>query len=169
MDDARDRQHSRAPELEDLLALCRALEREGVRFVLIGGFAVILHGYVRSTKDIDLLVDPSDENIRALKRALADLPDNAAAEMAEGDVRKYTVVRVADEVVVDLMASACGVSYDDLAAGGIQRLEVEGTTIPVASKESLIRTKQTVRDSDAADVRFLRLRIEAERDPPQGR
>lgn len=125
MDDARDRQHSRAAELEDLLALCRALEREGVRFVLIGGFAVILHGYVRSTKDIDLLVDPSDENIRALKRAMADLPDNAAAEMADADVRTYTVVRVADEVVVDLVASACGVSYDDLAAGGIERLEVE--------------------------------------------
>jgi hypothetical protein len=81
MDGADDRGYSRAPELGDLVALCRALEREGVRYVLIGGFAVILHGYVRSTKDIDLLVDPSDENVRALKRALADLPDNAAAEL----------------------------------------------------------------------------------------
>jgi site-specific recombinase XerC len=164
MDDARDREHSRAPELEDLLALCQALDREGVRYVLIGGFAVILHGYVRSTKDIDLLVDPSEENVRALKRALADLPDNAAAEMGDGDVRKYTVVRVADEVVVDVMASACGVRFEDLAAGGIERIDVEGTAIPVATKENLIRTKQTIRDSDAADVRFLRLRIAAERD-----
>jgi len=168
MDDAGDRDHSRAPELEDLLSLCRALERERVRYALIGGFAVILHGYVRGTKDIDLLVDPAEENVRALKRALADLPDDAAAEIGEGDVSRYTVVRVADEVVIDLMASACGVRYEDLADGGIERFELEGTAIPVATKQSLIRMKQTVRDSDAADVRFLRLRIEAERDPMSG-
>jgi hypothetical protein len=41
MDDESDRAFSRAPELEDLLALCRALRAEGVRYLLIGGFAVI--------------------------------------------------------------------------------------------------------------------------------
>jgi hypothetical protein len=41
VDDPDDRQYSRAPELEDLLALCKALNAEGVRYVLIGGFAVI--------------------------------------------------------------------------------------------------------------------------------
>jgi len=54
VDDQDDREYSRAPELEDLLALCKALNAEGVRYVLIGGFAVILHGFVRGTKDIDL-------------------------------------------------------------------------------------------------------------------
>ena len=67
MDDTNDRGYSRAPELEDLVALCKALNQEGVRYVLIGGFAVILHGYVRATKDIDLLVDASVENIQRLK------------------------------------------------------------------------------------------------------
>jgi hypothetical protein len=57
VDDQDDRGYSRAPELEDLLSLCQALNAEGVRYVLIGGFAVILHGFVRATKDIDLLVD----------------------------------------------------------------------------------------------------------------
>jgi hypothetical protein len=80
MDDAPDRGESRAPQLQDVLDLCRALNREGARYVLIGGFAVILHGFVRSTKDMDLLVDPSEENIRAVKRARATLPDNAAAD-----------------------------------------------------------------------------------------
>ena len=62
MDDAADRGYSRAPELEDLLSLIRALDRAGARYLLIGGFAVILHGFVRTTKDIDLLVDPSPES-----------------------------------------------------------------------------------------------------------
>lgn len=59
MDDQDDRGYSRAPELEDLLSLCKALNDSGVRYVLIGGFAVILQGFVRATKDIDLLVDSS--------------------------------------------------------------------------------------------------------------
>lgn len=67
MDDQDDRGYSRAPELEDLVSLCKALNAEGVRYVLIGGFAVILHGFVRGTKDIDLLVDASPENIQRLK------------------------------------------------------------------------------------------------------
>ncbi len=50
MDDASDRGEPRAPELEDLLKLCASLGREKVRYVLIGGFAVILHGWVRATK-----------------------------------------------------------------------------------------------------------------------
>jgi hypothetical protein len=157
VDDASDRAESRAPELEDLVALCGALNAERVRYVLIGGFAVILHGWVRTTKDIDLLVDPDEANIRALKRAMSVLPDNAAALLADDEVQRYQVVRIADEVVVDLLASACGVRHEQLAAENIVSIEVGGVSIPVASKETLIRTKQTVRASDAADVRFLRL------------
>jgi hypothetical protein len=162
VDDAPDRLYTRAPEFEDLVALCRALNREGVRYLLIGGFAVILHGYVRGTKDIDLLVDPSPENVRALKRALAVLPDNAAAELADDEVERYPVVRVADEIVVDLMRAACGIGLTEALAAGVQEFTLEGVRIPVASKPLLIRMKATVRPSDAADVEALRLRIEQE-------
>jgi hypothetical protein len=86
MDDAPDRGESRAPRLKDLLDLCRALNQEGAAYVLIGGFAVILHGFVRATKDVDFLVDPSESNIQAVKRAMATLPDNAAALLADDEI-----------------------------------------------------------------------------------
>ena len=157
MDDPADREYSRAPELEDVVGLCRSLNRESVRYLLIGGWAVILHGAARTTKDIDLLVDPSPENVQAIRRALADLPDNAARELADGEVAQYGVVRVADEVVVDLMASACGVTFADaIAAKAAERFFLQGVPVEVASKDLLIRTKQTVRPSDAADVAYLR-------------
>ena len=168
MDDESDRAFSRAPELEDLLALCRALRAEGVRYLLIGGFAVILHGFVRTTKDIDLLVDPSDENVAAIKRALGTLPDNAVAEIDDGDVRRHTVVRIADEIVVDLMASACGITYDDATSQDIEERRIEDVIIPLAGKRLLIRTKNTVRDSDKMDVRFLQWRIEDNASGDQG-
>lgn len=163
MDDPADREYSRAPELEDVVGLCRSLNRESVRYLLIGGWALILHGAARTTKDIDLLVDPAPENVQAIRRALADLPDNAARELADGEVAQYGVVRVADEVVVDLMASACGVTFADaIAANATERHLVEGVPVAVASKELLIRTKQTVRPGDAADVLYLRALLEEE-------
>jgi hypothetical protein len=88
-DGGNDREYSRAPEIEDLVELCRSLNAAGARYVLIGGFAVILHGYVRATKDIDLLVDASTANIRAVKSALSSLPDNAASLMADDEVGRY--------------------------------------------------------------------------------
>lgn len=163
MDDPADREYSRAPELEDVVGLCRSLNRESVRYLLIGGWAVILHGAARTTKDIDLLVDPAPENVQAIRRALADLPDNAARELTDGEVAQYGVVRVADEVVVDLMASACGVTFADaVAESATERHLVEGVPVTVASKALLIRTKQTVRPSDAADVAYLRALLEEE-------
>ena len=165
MDDSDDREYSRAPELSDLLKLCQALNAEEVRYVLIGGFAVILHGFVRTTKDIDILVDASEQNVRRLKRALAILPDNAIAEIADDEVERYRVVRIADEIVVDLLKEACGIDYERATQGGIEIRTVDGVPIPVATKELLIETKQTIRPSDAADIQFLRLRIAAETRP----
>jgi hypothetical protein len=162
VDDADDRAYARAPELEDLVGLCRALNAAGVRYVLIGGFAVILHGFVRTTKDIDLLVDPSADNVRAVRLALAALPDNAAAELQDDDVDRYGVVRVADEIVVDLMGRACGLTYRDAVSAGVDTFDIDGVAIPAATKSFLIRTKETARDHDKLDVRYLQMRIAEE-------
>jgi uncharacterized protein (DUF1330 family) len=49
----------RPPTVDDVRRIARALEEAGARYLLIGGFAVVLHGGVRTTKGIDLLVDPA--------------------------------------------------------------------------------------------------------------
>ncbi len=70
MDDPDDAAYARAPEPEDLVRICRALNDAGTRYVLIGGFAVVAHGASRFTKDIDLLVDDSPENVSKRPRAV---------------------------------------------------------------------------------------------------
>ena len=145
---------ARAPEPEDVIRICRALNESGARYLLIGGFAVIAHGAGRFTKDIDLLIDDAPENVARVKRALAVLPDNAAAEVAEDDVRNHVVVRVADEVVVDLMGRACGVGYAE-AASDAETFERNGVAIPIASPATLLRLKDTPRLQDAIDRAFL--------------
>lgn len=119
-----------------------------------------LYGLERATKDIDLLVDADPANVARVIAALGVLADGAAREVAPGDVAAYTVVRVADEVVVDLLGSACGVTL----AGVHEELrgyDVQGVVIPFLSPAALMRTKQTPRPQDAVDRAFL-ARIAAE-------
>lgn len=156
-----DGPYSRAPQLEDLVRICRSLNEHGARYVLIGDFAVIAHGAGRTTRDINFLVDPSTDNVSRIKSALAILADNAAADVVETDVGSYSVVRVADEVIVDLLAKACDVDYEE-AARDQEHIEIHGVEVPIASKRTLIRTKDTVRPSDAADKQFLEALIDAE-------
>jgi predicted nucleotidyltransferase len=154
VDDPDDDRYSRAPEPDDVVRICRALNEAGARYLLIGGFAVIAHGAGRFTKDIDLLVEDSPGNVARVKRGLAVLADNAAAGVTDEDVRQHVVVRVADEVVVDLMGRACGVGYEE-AARDAEILERQGVSIPVASPRTLIRLKDTPRPQDALDRAYL--------------
>lgn len=154
MDDHHDAAYARAPEPDDVVRLCRALNDAGARYVLIGGFAVIAHGGARFTKDVDLLVDDAPENVALVKRGLAILSDNAAADVAETDVRDHVVVRVADEIVVDLMGRACGLTYADISPDS-ETILLDGVRIPVASPAALIRTKDTFREQDKIDRAFL--------------
>lgn len=161
MDDEDDGPDSRAPTIKDLAEICDSLNRSEARYLLIGGFAVIAHGAGRTTKDIDFLIDPSPENIGRIKSALAFLPDNAVALVDDTDVETYNVVRVADEVVIDLIGRACGVSYEDARKDSEVR-EIERIQVPVASKLTLIRTKETIRPSDQIDRDFLAALIREE-------
>jgi Nucleotidyl transferase AbiEii toxin, Type IV TA system len=159
VDDQDAAAYARAPEPEDLVRICRALNDAGARYVLIGGFAVLAHGASRFTKDIDLLVDDAPENIARVKQGLAILADKAAAAVADDDVRTYVVVRVIDEVIIDLMGRACGLSYADVATD-MEWHDMAGVRVPVASPAALLRTKDTYRPQDAIDRSFLQQVLE---------
>ena len=83
MDDAHNGPYAREPQIEDLARICRALNDAGARYVLIGGFAIIARGGARTTKDIDLLIDPSPENVSRVKQALRILEDRAVDDVAD--------------------------------------------------------------------------------------
>jgi hypothetical protein len=149
---------SRVPLIADLVNICRALNASGAKYIVVGGFAVIQHGFLRSTGDIDLLIEESAENQAKTKASLEILPDKAVRELGDDDLRNYVVVRVCDEVVVDLMMAACGISYRE-AEPEIERITIDGVPIPFASARLLLRTKQTFREKDAEDRMFLERKI----------
>jgi hypothetical protein len=146
----------RQPTLEDLRDLCRELNARGARYVVVGGFAIRAAGYIRETMDIDLIVARDRENEVKVFSALSTLPDNAVRELQPGELLQYNVIRVADEVLVDLMGSAGGIDFAQ-AAKEAEIREVDGVPIPFASAALLWRMKAvTHREKDAPDLLFLR-------------
>lgn len=136
--------------------MCRALNERGARDVVIGGFAIRAAGYNRRTMDVDLIVAADPDNEARVFAALATLPDNAVRDLQPGDLQRYTVIRVADEILVDLMRSAGGIDYAEAACDVVVR-DVDGVPIPFASPRLLWRMKTvTHREKDAGDLVLLR-------------
>ena len=144
--------------LKELVKLCDALNAAKIKYVIVGGCAVILHGYYRTTHDIDFLIDPSLENVKNLKEALSQVfATKEVFEISDDDVMKYTVVRFApesEEIVIDLVGKIGAVSFDT-AIKDIEEVELEGVKIPVCGLSTLIETKKGVRPKDKEDLLFL--------------
>lgn len=159
-DDAGREAFSRLPTIEDIKRIGEELQRYGVKYVLVGGLAINFHGLPRMTHDIDLLIDPSLENIERIKKALAFLQDNAVQEVGPDDLQKYIVVRVADEIVIDLIGKIGDV---DVYSAGTETHEIDGVKIFVADLDTLIKTKQGLREKDKEDLSFLLLKRRKEK------
>lgn len=143
----------------DVVTIIRLLNREGVRYVLVGGYALAAHGYVRMTEDIDIAVAPDPENSARWIAALADLPDGASQALA-GEVDPFEgdylhAIRINDEFTIDILPAVCGVGFAELE-GHMTWLELEGERVPVLDLEGLLKTKQGLRPKDQADANVLR-------------
>ena len=106
-------------------------------------------------------MDTSIENEQRVFEALRSLPDKAVNELDPGDVERFTVVRVGDDILVDLMKSGCGVDYAEAIKDVVWRV-IEGVKIPFASPATLWRMKQTHREKDIPDRLFLRRLLAAQ-------
>lgn len=117
---------------------------------------------VRSTEDVDLLVEESRPNLEKVLAGLAKLEDGAAAERTPKDFEDNLVIKIADEVEVDVSLRAWTVSYAE-AIPAAQSVNVGDVTIPFLSLQDLIKSKSTHRLQDQLDVARLQL-IARERD-----
>lgn len=153
-------QYSRAATLEDLKLLIRALNDNGAEYLLVGGYALFVHGYHRATTDIDVLVPASEESGRKLRSALMRLPDGAARDIEPAWFEEGENIRVADEFVVDVMLNAGGETWLTLQ-GNAETVDLDGIPVRTVDLEGLLRTKQSMRDKDVADRTVIEGALEA--------
>jgi hypothetical protein len=155
--------------------MLRVLGAHGVRFVLIGGFAAVIHGSPYVTTDIDVVPKGGGENLERLSDALkamharvwtASEPggvpfDHGAAAL--GEVLVWNLVT--DFGRLDVTFEPAGTSgYDDLASGAID-LEILGAHVEVASLADIVRSKEAAdRDRDRLVLPVLRRLLSADAD-----
>ncbi len=136
------------------------LGRAEVRFVVVGGIAVSLQGYVRLTEDVDILLDCEKANVVRFLKSLADYGEGFAREFGledfgpeEGALR---LIEETEGCQLDIFTVMSGKSYLELAEDA-EIFEVQGLKILYASKKSLIELKSnTVREKDQLDVQALK-------------
>jgi predicted nucleotidyltransferase len=152
---------------EELLA---DLDRADVRFVVVGGLAVVIQGYARLTADVDLVIDLDTANVRRaiealMARGLRPLLPVNAADFADETVRRdwiesrnLQVFSMHDAtnplLVVDLFARE-PIPFEELWSRA-DAVTLGGRTIRVASIEDLIRMKRAAgRPQDGIDIHHL--------------
>lgn len=159
-DDQGHQAATRPPTVEDLKKLCARMNETGARYILIGGMAMNYYGLPRATQDIDFLIDESEDNITRIKTALRYLPDNAAEDLRLDDVKQHTIVRIADEIVIDLIGAIGDTRFDN---SEISPYSLDGVTIPVCGLATLIKTKQGLREKDRQDLEYLMMIAQEEK------
>jgi len=142
-----------------------ALERHAVAYVLIGATAMGLHGVIRATEDVDLMVEASAVNIGRLREALREAyPGDANIDdIRDADLLgQYPVVRYYPEGGGDLYFDILtrlgeAASFETIER---QRLEVQGIGVSVATPLALFLLKRdTVRAIDRQDAAALQHRF----------
>jgi hypothetical protein len=159
------------PEFRPELLL-GVLTRHEVRYVLIGGFAAVIHGSPYVTTDVDIVPDTDDENLGRLSAALDELnarvwtPDDPDGLPLDHDAGSLTAVRVwnlvTDHGRLDVTFEPSGTTgYRDVERDTV-RLVILGTEVDVASLADVIRSKEAAgREKDRLVLPVLR-RILAE-------
>lgn len=145
---------------DEIVEIFRALERESVEYVLVGGVAVGLHGFERATSDLDLFVRPTDDNVDRLKAALRSVFDDPSIEeiSAVDLAGAYPTIRYgppeADYVIDILGRLGTTMAFDDLE---FEILLLGDVGVNLATPRTLYRMKRdTVRPIDRIDAAVLK-------------
>jgi nucleotidyltransferase DUF2204 len=137
----------------DFTEFLKLLNAHEVEYLLVGGFAVAIHGYPRATADMDVWVARHADNARRIVAALRefgfDVPSLSEALFLDPD----RIVRMGNAPIrIELLTSIDGVEFDECVHRAIVQM-VDGSPIPVIGLDDLKANKRASgRSKDLADL-----------------
>ena len=141
----------------DFKDLLRSLNAGGVRYLVVGGYAVMVHTEPRYTKDLDIWISPDRENARVMLAALAAFGAPTAGVNADDFTQPEVFFQIGvDPVRVDILTSVTGL---DFPSAWSRRIVVDfgGEPTPVLCRKDILAAKIAAgRIRDQKDVRHLR-------------
>ena len=148
---------------KDYREMLQCLLEEKVRFLLVGAYALAVHGFPRATKDIDFFVWATPENatnlVRALARFGAPLHDISESDFSTAG----TVFQIGNSPRrIDILTNISGIEFEHAYANR-KNIFLEGLDIPVISVSDLIANKRASgRSQDLVDVERLESALKPE-------
>lgn len=141
-----------------------ALSRAEVRYLVVGGVACALNGFVRTTEDVYILVDADPDNLRRLLSVLASFGEGHASELRVEDFTdEEGAIRLIEDFPIDMFTRMGGKRYADMLPH--KRVHDGEAPIPFVDVEGLILLKSgSVRQRVRIDVEALR-QLRDERGP----
>ena len=139
---------------EDFKDFIKFLNKNDVKYLLVGGWAVGLHGNPRATKDIDFLITADDENLSRLKKAMHEF----GAPTIDMNIfkEKGNFFRMGrPPIQIDIITEANGIDISECYSRR-QIIKIDDIEISLISKNDLIRNKKsTGRYRDLGDAESL--------------
>jgi len=149
----------------DFPSLLRRLVSTGVDFVLVGGYAGVVHGCTLVTQDVDICCNFSPGNLLALQEAIADLhpvhrmtPGRKPLELTDENASQIRSVYLDTDLgYLDCLSKIQGLGGYDEVAKASQPIEIDGLTLRVLTTDALIVAKEAMnRPRDWEAIRQLR-------------
>ena len=138
------------------LDMLKCLNKAGVDYIMVGGWAVNLHGYVRATIDLDIWILADQENARKVYAALGEFGAPLGQVKPEDFAQDGTIFQIGVAPCrIDVINKIDGVKYAEAAPRAIQKT-IEGVPVRIISREDLIANKRASgRTKDLADAEIL--------------
>jgi predicted nucleotidyltransferase len=142
---------------DDLKELLRAFNDQGVKYLIVGGYAFGVYAEPRATKDLDIFVRSDEENGQAVFRALAQY-GAPLDDLSPSDFRDGTTFQIGQPPArIDILQHIDGITFDDAWSNRMEGVIDGQIRAAVISRDDLIRNKlATGREQDALDVKTLR-------------
>lgn len=142
-----------SPDFKEFIACANA---RSVRFLIVGGYAVAFHGHPRYTKDLDVWIDPTEDNAGRVLTALEDFGFAALDLQVEDFLEPEQVIQLGyPPMRIALLTSVSGLSFDECYPNR-QSTEIEGVEVTFVGLEDLKENKRASgRHQDLADLECL--------------
>jgi len=140
----------------DFLDLFRLLNQHGAKYLLVGGYAVVLHGNNRFTGDLNVFIQRTRENADAVCAACHEFGLGRGEVTADDFLEDRRMIRAGFEPMrLEILNRISGVTFDDCYPNRME-VEIDGVQITVIGRAELIANKlASGRDKDLLDVRKL--------------
>ena len=141
---------------QDFKEFVRLLGENDVRYLVVGGYAVAIHGYPRYTKDLDIWVEAEPENATSIVDALDAFGFGSLGLQAEDFLELDTIIQLGfPPNRIDLITSLPGIEFDPCYASRLE-IEIDDIKVNFIDLENLKRNKRASgRAQDIADLENL--------------